>query len=283
LARTLVTADAELLPGLQTGYHPDILLTLLLSKLGAQGAVAPTVAKHPDAALLRLGAELDDAWARENAYFATRVEQSGDDAETAMATCYDLVARIQPIPATTLDGLLVKARAFAWCRGDGGEVDLSDYLEDQATDTLIAGGILTDLMRMVAVPVAPLRPQRPEAQGLPGPERHGRAVLDAALVALCRRLAAQRAELEQIDRTGAADDVGNEALRHWWNLIGRITDMQARSPEGVLAKARALRDALKMRIWDGPRGASMADNPDSIDLLAWSFVHDALGEKPSWV
>lgn len=57
-------------------------------------------------------------------------------------TCGEIVDRIERAPATTLEGLRVKARAVAWCRSEEDGLELGDTLDmciaSQILDTLIA-------------------------------------------------------------------------------------------------------------------------------------------------
>ena len=85
------------------------------------------VSVRPDAELLRLGRELDAAWAHERATYARMkgsYSQEGDRiTQAAFDATGEIVGRIEELLATTLDGFKVKARAVSWCY-DGGEVDL---------------------------------------------------------------------------------------------------------------------------------------------------------------
>lgn len=86
---------------------------------------------HPDAALLRLGAALDDAVAsywQIDALLSEGAPETVRDApeaiEAAWPPCRALARRIAARPAQTLDGLAVKARALAVLgeEADGGTV-----------------------------------------------------------------------------------------------------------------------------------------------------------------
>lgn len=93
-----------------------------------------------DALLLSLGAELDQAIAAEEA-------ADDDDFRAAAEISRTIVRQIMPIPATSLEGLRVKAKAYRWAHPD----EFDDAIEpDQYTDTGIARSIVKDLLAMQA-------------------------------------------------------------------------------------------------------------------------------------
>ena len=108
----------------------------------ATAAAPPT--SGPNAELLRLGAALEAAWAHQEALLP-----SCTDAElaTTMAPCSALVDRIEQIPARTLEGLMVKARAISWCNS-GEEIDPDRFCPypGATTDGRIAASIVRDLL-----------------------------------------------------------------------------------------------------------------------------------------
>lgn len=102
-----------------------------------------------DARLLELGQCLDEAWAREretcNAIKAHGHDNPCDELEAAFDTAYKVcggvVDEIMAMPASTLEGLKVKARAVSWCHS-GEEVILGDQ---NTTDMRLVASILRDL------------------------------------------------------------------------------------------------------------------------------------------
>ena len=121
----------------------------VLTALGATVASAslPSVADaaHPDARLLRLGVELETAWADERRiYAAFEADQiSGEEADKAPDASRAVVDEILRWPATTLEGLRVKARAVSWCYC-GDEISW----DDETTDLQLALSIVNDLVRL---------------------------------------------------------------------------------------------------------------------------------------
>ena len=109
-------------------------------------ALATAAEPHPDAELLRLGRELDAAWAHERATYARMKGSYSKEADritqAAMLATGEIVDRIEELPATTLDGFKVKARAVSWCY-DGGEVDLGFQ---GTTDERLANAIIRELL-----------------------------------------------------------------------------------------------------------------------------------------
>lgn len=113
----------------------------ILAGMAAAAAAAPVTAMPAVAApgddteLLSLGAALGDAWAAER----SSVELTDD----AFHRTADVVQRILALPAHSIEGLRVKARAVAWCHNDE-PVDLSlDGLK--TTDLQLVHSILSDL------------------------------------------------------------------------------------------------------------------------------------------
>lgn len=128
-------------------------LAVAVPLAGAAGTAAylapPASPPHPDAALLALGLELDAAWAAERTTWDRSDRWSeGDDliAEAAVEASAAVVHRIEKVPARTLDGLLVKARAVSWCLC--GEAFTPD--EGASTDLQLAHAIVEDLRRIAA-------------------------------------------------------------------------------------------------------------------------------------
>lgn len=118
-------------------------------------AVAPAAAAgpaepHPDAELLALGAEMDAAHVRERAAWAALDRAGWTEAEDAACEALAdavsaVINRILPVPARTLDGLLVKARAVDWCwSGEGFEPDSPR----DTTDVKLCYSAMRDLLAL---------------------------------------------------------------------------------------------------------------------------------------
>jgi hypothetical protein len=107
----------------------------VLASLPAAAMMARTGAPGPDDRLIDLGKQLEAARIIENKAF--EVELTDEEANEAMRPSRDIVDQIEAIPARTLDGLKVKARAVDYCRtGDDFEWD------GMATDMWIIRSIL---------------------------------------------------------------------------------------------------------------------------------------------
>lgn len=96
-----------------------------------------------DSELLQLGYSLGEAWASEEQAYDT---EDWEQAELASNLASSLVARIQGMPAHTIEGLRVKAQALVWCYS-GGEVQLPN---SDTTNMKLVQGIIADLLRAVA-------------------------------------------------------------------------------------------------------------------------------------
>jgi hypothetical protein len=117
----------------------------------APALVLPSVAlaaAHPDAGLLRLGAAMERAFAREREVWATygTVDDGAFEAasQAAADVTAEIVDRIERMPARTLDGLRVKAAAIAWCYAD----EPFEPDRDATTDVRLAHSIVADLRAM---------------------------------------------------------------------------------------------------------------------------------------
>jgi hypothetical protein len=102
----------------------------------------------PDAALIRLGGEFEEAWNAAAAVADTAAE------EHATACVSALVDRIVALPATTLRGVLVKRRALAWIEVD--DRITAESLADSksvTTDMRLIAGILDSLTSIGAAHV----------------------------------------------------------------------------------------------------------------------------------
>lgn len=123
------------------------------------------------------------------------------------------------------------------------------------------------------------------APALPATSRASERLVPTAddeLIQLCADLAASRAEVEHINRVGVQVDVCDRAMDRWNELMDRIIDLPARTPDGLRAKAGATRDVLKMNLLDGSGRTMMSLGVEQEDWLGWSLVHDILGEAPPW-
>src|SRR4051812_31035602 len=95
-----------------------------------------------DAELLHLGAELERAWTHEKAADALW--------EPAYRAACGIFTQIEQSPATTLDGLRVKALAAHWCvNGDEFTPDIFQVVphgSGPTTDIRLAASVLRDLL-----------------------------------------------------------------------------------------------------------------------------------------
>lgn len=114
----------------------------------AAGFAAPAIAgtkSNPDAKLIRLGREFDYAKAE-----ADRLADSADEIWSAAIERVDpIVDEIEALQARTLEGLLVKTHALAWCRC--GQPVTAEELADRHCRTIdmeLIAGILADLTAM---------------------------------------------------------------------------------------------------------------------------------------
>ncbi|WP_294534280.1 hypothetical protein [uncultured Rhodoblastus sp.] len=101
------------------------------------GAITAAASSDSDAALIALGRELEEAWDQEN-----KINDSSSD-EDVVAACgatSAVVERIEAIPARTLEGFKVKARAVSWCHCG----DFEGF--GTTTDERIAARIIRDLL-----------------------------------------------------------------------------------------------------------------------------------------
>lgn len=126
-AALTVVASAALVP-------PDALATI-----------------HPDATLLQLGSQFEAEWAKERELWAAAKLHPwpdpagipiGEQAEAQFERTSELVDRIADMPALTLEGLRIKARALAWCHGGD---SLDQMLTSSFSDTRLLGSIVRDV------------------------------------------------------------------------------------------------------------------------------------------
>lgn len=116
--------------------------TLLTTAAAAVAVPANTLAAipHPDAELLRLGRELEAAWAHEKAVYAG--DGTEEIKEAALEASQRIVEMIGRTQAHTMDGLRIKAEAVRWCRNDG-EIGPGFMA---TTDEQLAYAIVRDLL-----------------------------------------------------------------------------------------------------------------------------------------
>lgn len=93
---------------------------------------------HPDAELIALSDKLDHAWAAEKRANQT----SGVDIDPFCDAASAIVELIEATPAVTMAGVMVKVKAFNWCRDDIGD------WEDATTDMRLAEQIIETLGRL---------------------------------------------------------------------------------------------------------------------------------------
>ena len=101
---------------------------------------------HPDAALLLLGRQLECAF-----HLVDEIEGAPSDARMDAATeaTAAIVDSISTVPARTLDGLRVKARAFLWYKGGAGLPGIVKALagaDDDTTCDRVFLSLMRDLM-----------------------------------------------------------------------------------------------------------------------------------------
>lgn len=130
-------------------------------------AALPQLASSSDAALLAIGALFDAANEREQAASVPAEGADEEDLRSAVLDALDdatgvLVDRIIDLPATSLEGLLIKTRALRWAR-TGGEAgpEIFGYFPGipdlpqgpGSTDERLVIALLADLYRIAGFPV----------------------------------------------------------------------------------------------------------------------------------
>lgn len=132
----------------------DFAHVLGYAKPVTKPATPPTVAA--DTELLRLGQEFERLWSAEDdlslRLLGDRSDAASDAIEAAVNTTSAVVEKIAATKATTLLGLIVKARAFAWCHADDDVVTAEEMFgPNVTTDVRIMVGIVDDL-RLIKLP-----------------------------------------------------------------------------------------------------------------------------------
>ena len=108
--------------------------------------------------------------------------------------------------------------------------------------------------------------------------RHRVADPDAALIALCREFDAGCAKLDELHLATHDDD--RRRIEAWqkvealaargWEIRAAVTGLQARTPEGLLAKA-------KLALWETCDGGPDGGRREGSDTqVAWSLARDVL-------
>ena len=93
---------------------------------------------HGRAELLRLGAELDRIWDTEKAIAELEEKTDADFTEARDRTC-QVVEKIAAIPATTLTGLRVNAKAVTWMETDDYKPSAMNDFEWSLHQEVVAG------------------------------------------------------------------------------------------------------------------------------------------------
>jgi len=126
------------------------LATKSTAAVAAVAIPAVALASAPasaDAALIALGEELETAWAAEIAAYAQYRGDFSLEHEAITDAAYEatkaVILRIEAVPASTMEGLRVKARAVQWCY-DADPVDLA--VDQSTTDLRLANSIIRDLL-----------------------------------------------------------------------------------------------------------------------------------------
>ena len=115
------------------------------------------------------------------------------------------------------------------------------------------------------------------------------AAADARLLALCADLEERDRQRLQLDRDfEAGHDHTNEELAAvqipWWDALDRVAGTAARTPEGVLAKAAAVRTGF-VGVYDvayaTSRAKSLIENADSLLISVEAIKRSAWIGAPS--
>jgi hypothetical protein len=114
----------------------------------AASGAAMAAAPHPDAALLELSRQLEAAQAEEAAACEALDRGRSETVDAAIIPASRIVDDILAVPARSLEGLKVKARAFLWCGWKAEDID--SELFGSTTDMQITISILRDLVAMGA-------------------------------------------------------------------------------------------------------------------------------------
>lgn len=112
-----------------------------------EAAVRGTSGERADVRLLQLGKQLETAWAHQR-----QLEHDASEAELAeFDKAFNRVSRIakkiEALPAHSLAGLKVKARAIRWCHSGEKRIELA---RQPTTDIRLAQSIIRDLLAPAA-------------------------------------------------------------------------------------------------------------------------------------
>lgn len=146
-------ADSTTVPSRRAHVSPLSNRRVLLGGIAIAPAltVSALATSHPDAELLRLGRLLDQAWMAERHTYDAAAGSHTTDTETnyeeACGLTSGFVEQIEAATATTLVGLLVKARACSWCH-NGESMRDEDFGEQPTTNIRLAVGVIRDLLAM---------------------------------------------------------------------------------------------------------------------------------------
>ena len=124
--------------------------------LAGVAAIAPVAAltaapalAAPDAELIALGERLRAAWSADKATIdrlrGIDTHAAYAEIDASIAACSAIVADIESMRATTLEGVKVKALAVSWCHS-GEPFDDESFSEQATTDVRIVSSILNDLL-----------------------------------------------------------------------------------------------------------------------------------------
>ncbi len=95
---------------------------------------AAATPRHPDAALLSLGAALDTARVALDQAIEVQSDDENCDELPEWETVSGLVAQIERLPFKTAEGAVVKAKALHWCR-DGEPVNWQTIFWSESEDS----------------------------------------------------------------------------------------------------------------------------------------------------
>jgi len=121
----------------------------------------------------------------------------------------------------------------------------------------------------------------------------GRAAPDNRLLAAYRallqadldqkRIEAEAGNSPALEEANSPETIAYEAdrgaaLDRWWEAAGEISDTPARTPEGLRAKADAMRLVLEMCVCVtlGTTSADIDDEGEFHEVFAWSLTRDVL-------
>lgn len=126
---------------------------ILLTAPAAACAIRQATASHPDAGLIELGRRLRAAWAAEKATYVKWGDLTVPEADREITAAFDsvlaIVDQIERIPATTLEGVRVKALAVWWCcSGEPFDDGTFSFNGSPTTDARLASAIMRDLLAM---------------------------------------------------------------------------------------------------------------------------------------